>query len=482
MGVDQKSLNEIIARLEKEVAARPKDTRIRLQLALSYMRTARPEDAIRELSTVIEEDRRSAEAHYYLGILHADQGDLDKAQESFEKAIAIDKRHGPSHYFLGKLMVLRGNVDGAIKETEKALEAAPGNVMAHAQLGELYIAKGRPSDALTHWQKVLELDPSNLQALHNLGALSTDAQKHKEALEYLLRAERLGSENPGLFYNMGICYYATKETDRAVSALEKSVELEPDNVVTLTTLGEVYATGGDLDRAIETWEKALEVKPDSVFPTYNLGLAFYQKKETEKAVELWEKSIRLDATYVPAYRNLAAAAVMAGDTGAAIAWWEALEKVMPGSPEPALATGDLSFRNGDFAKAGDYARGLLDRLDGFPDPEAHRELRASAELLYGSALIASGKPKEGVSHWVKSMEADPNFALANSAFISRAIWPGLVEDAKAHARSEDQRKAASLVGSLVAQDVVPPAGDTKPEVDVKQRKKGGLSWFFRGRK
>ena len=81
MGVDEKALDEIISRLEREVASRPKDIPLRLQLSLSYMKRGRTDEAKGGLEKVIELDKRNLEAHYYMGILHADEGDLDKAQE-----------------------------------------------------------------------------------------------------------------------------------------------------------------------------------------------------------------------------------------------------------------------------------------------------------------------------------------------------------------------------------------------------------------
>ncbi len=57
MGIDEKSLREIIKRLEKEVSQRPKDIATRLQLALSYMKTREPDKAKEQLSKVIDLDK-----------------------------------------------------------------------------------------------------------------------------------------------------------------------------------------------------------------------------------------------------------------------------------------------------------------------------------------------------------------------------------------------------------------------------------------
>ena len=96
MNIDEKSLRAIISNLEKDVARRPKDIATRLQLALSYMRLAEHDSAREHLEKVIELDKRNVEAHYYLGILWADSGNVEEAKRAWMKAVSLNKSHGPS--------------------------------------------------------------------------------------------------------------------------------------------------------------------------------------------------------------------------------------------------------------------------------------------------------------------------------------------------------------------------------------------------
>jgi tetratricopeptide (TPR) repeat protein len=171
---------------------------------------------------------------------------------------------------------------------------------------------------------------------------------------------------------------------------------------------------------------------------------------------------------------------MSGDLPRAIGYWESIAMIMPGSPEVDMALADLNFRNGEYDKAETYAESLSEKLaEGTEQPGA-REMRSSVELLLGTIFLAQGKAKDGVARWTKSMEIDPNFALANSAFIGRAVWPGLIEAAKAVAKTDDQRKAVSLVGSLVKEETKQPAAAAKSDGASEDKK--GRSWFSRGKK
>ncbi len=175
---------------------------------------------------------------------------------------------------------------------------------------------------------------------------------------------------------------------------------------------------------------------------------------------------------------------MAGDLEGAISKWLEAHRVTPSLHEPYLALGDLYFRNGQYDEAGDCVEKLMQRMEDVQDrPTApDKEFRASVELLYGAILLVKGQSGKGVERWRRAMELDPNFALANATFIGKALWPGLVEAAQSGARTEDQRKAARLVGSLVSEDTAPqPACSPAPREDEAQ-KKGGFPWFSREKK
>ena len=121
------------------------------------------------------------------------------------------------------------------------------------------------------------------------------------------------------------------------------------------------------------------------------------------------------------------------------------------------------------------------------DVQDKRYVQSAAELLHGAVLLAMGKSKDGVSKWVRSMKYNPNFAMDNSGFITRSIWPELIEKAQKAARDEDGNKAIRLVNSYVKEETSAPSGitrdgDKEDSEDSGKGKKGARSWFFRGRK
>jgi tetratricopeptide (TPR) repeat protein len=196
------------------------------------------------------------DAVHSLGVLYADQGKLDKAEEMYERALqGKEKALGPNHTStldtvnnLGILYAGQGKLDKAEEMYERALEGykkalGPDHTSTLStvnNLGNLYADQGKLDKAQEMYERALQgtekaLGPdhtSTLQTVHNLGYLYADQDKLDKAQEMY---------------------------KRALEGREKA--LGPNHTSTLSTvnnMGLLYAGQGKLDKAEEMHERALE--------------------------------------------------------------------------------------------------------------------------------------------------------------------------------------------------------------------------------
>lgn len=143
----------------------------------------------------------------YLGIAYMYSGELDKALESFDKALSIDPEYSSIDLNLGNtylLMFLRDNKEETlakcIDHLEKAIARDPNSAMAHNSLGAALRKSGLLNDAIAAWEKALELNPDLNMALYNLGKAYYDLGDKSQALVFLQRyLESSGSQiSPGV--------------------------------------------------------------------------------------------------------------------------------------------------------------------------------------------------------------------------------------------------------------------------------------------
>jgi tetratricopeptide (TPR) repeat protein len=105
------------------------------------------------------------EAHYNLGLVFTEAGNLPAALAAYEDALAVQPQSLDARYNFA-LVLKQGNylVDAVI-ELERVLAIYPNEPRAHLALGNLYAQQfNQPAKARQHYLKVLEVDPRHPQA------------------------------------------------------------------------------------------------------------------------------------------------------------------------------------------------------------------------------------------------------------------------------------------------------------------------------
>jgi tetratricopeptide (TPR) repeat protein len=138
----------------------PEDPRLYCQLALSYIRDGRNEEAI----------------------------------ELYKKAMEVNPRYVISYYNLGNRYCAMGEFEEAIKLYEKAILLDPNYAEAYNNLGNAHKAMGRTDKAMIAYKKTIGIDPDNGSAHYNLAILYYNRGDFALAIEYCDKTERLGHQ------------------------------------------------------------------------------------------------------------------------------------------------------------------------------------------------------------------------------------------------------------------------------------------------
>jgi len=95
-----------------------------------------------------------------MGDVYSRHGDLEKAAESFQRAIRLNPKYADAHHNLGQTYRTMGEVGDAILMYEKALVYNPNLWQSHASLAAIYYAKKDYQMALNHIEQALKIVPS----------------------------------------------------------------------------------------------------------------------------------------------------------------------------------------------------------------------------------------------------------------------------------------------------------------------------------
>jgi tetratricopeptide (TPR) repeat protein len=210
-------------------------------------------------------------AHYYLGILYDQLGQLESARSSLKQALRLDPDLKDARVRLGYIeqdlaaappdpevgqdlvqaMVLidQGKPDQALKLAEKVAPGMPDLAINHYYLGVIYDESDQMEPALASLQKAVQLDPDLKEAWDLLECVEAELGaefEDSEARQHLVLA----------------CEYVDAgEPEKALMECDLVKKTLPDIAIAWNFLGLIYQGSKKLDLAIEAYLKAIQLNP-----------------------------------------------------------------------------------------------------------------------------------------------------------------------------------------------------------------------------
>jgi tetratricopeptide (TPR) repeat protein len=146
-------------------------------------RTQRARESFKQNLEAATLNPADASAHYNLGLIHQQRGELEAARERFERAIQIDEDEIDAHYQLGRIALQQKRFADAVKNFEQvvARDQAHSQHEIWREVGATYIAASQFDDARDALERFLEQRPSDPEALYLMGRAHAGLGHRREA-------------------------------------------------------------------------------------------------------------------------------------------------------------------------------------------------------------------------------------------------------------------------------------------------------------
>ncbi len=154
------------------------------------------------------------------------------AIDAYQKAIALDPNNPSLHWRLGIVYAQQKNLEEAKKSLEKAIEVKPDFVQAYIDLAMLLEQEENIDGSIALFQPILPVIQNNPDVLFMLGRLFYNRDGEGDidrAIQLWQRATTLAPEHSNALYALGLAYENKGETGQAVVLFRKVRELNPDN-------------------------------------------------------------------------------------------------------------------------------------------------------------------------------------------------------------------------------------------------------------
>ncbi len=317
-----RKLTDIFA-VESEIAGKIVDTlQAKLSSAEQMGLNARPTE--------------SSEAHqlYLRGRFFMEKrtpGDLNKAENYFNQAIAQDPNYAAAYAGLADCYVLlpqwkQGPVAEYLSKARAAANKAlqiDGNLAdAHVSLG--MVAFGEKLDlreAKREFERAIQLNPNYALAHYCLGySVLLALGNHDQAIAALKRAIELDPVSSVINTNLGCAYILARRYPEAIVQLRKTIELNPGFAYAHAILGEALELNGQLDDAFTEYEKSYNAGHD-FRGLMMMARVHGLKGDREKALQLLEQAKQLNSPDIWAF-GCAMVYLGLGDRNEALNWLE----------------------------------------------------------------------------------------------------------------------------------------------------------------
>src|SRR5947208_5730600 len=210
-------------------------------------------------------------AHYNLGIVLRDQGEMDQAITHYRHAVALRPNYAEAHYNLGRLLVQKGQLDDAITHYEKALAINPADAETQNNLGVTLFGSGRVDEAIAHYQEALKIRPDYAEASCNLANALLSKDDLDSAIARYSACLALSPNQAEAQYDLASALLRKGRTDEAIAHYKKVLELRSDNPDAHANLGSAFLAKGRVREAIAAYRNALRISPENVPAQSNLA-------------------------------------------------------------------------------------------------------------------------------------------------------------------------------------------------------------------
>ena len=149
------------------------------------MQTQRARAAFRQNLEAATLNPADASAHYNLGLIQQQRGELAEARQRFLRAVEIDADEVDAHYQLGRISRTEQKLAEAIRHFEQVVVRAPQHSLHEIwrEIGATYLAAGQHEDALEALERFLAQRPSDPEGLYLKGRTLAGLGRQREATD-----------------------------------------------------------------------------------------------------------------------------------------------------------------------------------------------------------------------------------------------------------------------------------------------------------
>lgn len=242
------------------------------------------EEALALFQQATRQHKKSAPAHYWLGLNWFALGNNNEALKAFRRAVQLAKKWAPGHVGMGMIYMRVSNQRlNARKAFRNAVKADPDDADIQYYMGMTYMDQvrtgrliGSEKDGRRYFLRTVELNPSHPDAYFQLGRCydSPPEPEHEKAMFAFIQQYRVNPNHSESLLRFANVNHRSERYDLGAAELKKLIRdagrEPPDRIRAMLTQFEVLALGSDrqygqLYEALEDYVSRLDVDERAIY-------------------------------------------------------------------------------------------------------------------------------------------------------------------------------------------------------------------------
>jgi len=254
-----------------------------------------------EFATLLEPG--NFDAHYPLGILKAQSGDLQSALLHFGRAHLLERERVEflNHYALAAGLLDQTKL--AVSIFEEIAQFNDSDVQTSLDFALALKRSGEFGRSLQTLRRAIALDPSQLMLIVEMASLQCDLNLYSDALNSFANASQIAPTFLPMLLQKGIALEKVGSLDEAILTYHQILDIEPGHFIALFNFAHLYQVAGRGHEAYGLYLKVLSIKPDHFETHLNLSALCLLQKDFKNAEKYISQSILLNSDRVEGHFN-----------------------------------------------------------------------------------------------------------------------------------------------------------------------------------
>ena len=411
------------------ISIAPQNLQARASLAGLYLHVGDKYKAEQTLRQAVVDTPDSEEAASLLQQFYDKTGQLDRGESAFAELTAKNPKSFAIKMTYARVLFGRRNFAKASSVAAELSKNNAGNPEVQTLNALLLLNTGKTDDALLLLQKAVKDNPNNAQTQLLLARVAGSKGDLATAETCLQTAAKLSPGNLEAASGLAEIAMQRKDAGTLIEVANKTIQQHPEFVEAYLWRGSAEASRKEFDKAEADYQTVVKNAPDNPTAYLDLGILRVSQGHTPEAKAMLQKALDKDPNSVRALGLLVSYDMQEKQPAKAMARLQAQIAKVPGNGSFYVELAALQLQTKDFKGATASSERAMQLNSS--DPEAVR--------IYTQAAVAQGEIDPAIAVWVKWLGSHPTDARATQILGSLEEAKG--DEAKA---MEDYKKTMQL--------------------------------------